>query len=132
MLEFKSPEDLVKLSPYDPVFPIIEDLVKRLITDYIAEGYNYIPEDDGWIVVIEEHDKDRVLTEIWSDWTLHDIPWEGISQRDGYFLALFLANNQFGIEFVIPDATWVNGELRKMIEDNLDPPITDTQEIIHE
>jgi len=38
MLEFKSTEDLSKLSPNDPVFPIVEDLVKRLITDYIAAG----------------------------------------------------------------------------------------------
>ena len=44
MLEFKSPEDLSQLPPDDPVFPIVEDLVKRLITDYIAEGYNYRPE----------------------------------------------------------------------------------------
>jgi hypothetical protein len=42
MLEFKSPEDLAKLSPDDPVFPIVEDLVKCLITDYIAESYEYI------------------------------------------------------------------------------------------
>lgn len=38
MLDFRSTEDLSKLSPYDPVFPIVEDLVKRLITDYIAAG----------------------------------------------------------------------------------------------
>ena len=57
MLEFKSAEDLSKLSLDDPVFPIVADLVKRLITDYIAEGYEYRPEDDGWIVVIEEQDK---------------------------------------------------------------------------
>jgi hypothetical protein len=132
MLEFKSPEDLAKLSPTDPVFPIVEDLVKCLITDYIAEGYEYIPADDGWIAVIEEHDKDRVLTEIWSDWTLLDIPWEGISLSKGHYICTFLANNQFGIIFIIKNAPWVDGELRKMIEDNLDPSTTDTQEIIHE
>lgn len=130
MLEFKSTEDLAKLSTDDPALQLlVQDLVKCLITDYISEGYDYIPEDDGWICVIEEKDKDRVLTEIWSDWTLLDIPWEGITYRDGYFLALFLANNQFGIEFVIPDAPWVDGELRKMIEDILDPPtLTYTKE----
>jgi len=132
MLEFKSPEDLSKLSPDDPVFPIVEDLVKRLITDYIAEGYEYIPADDGWIVVIEPHDKDRVLNEIWSDWTLLDIPWEGITFRDGFYQAVFLANDQFGIVFIIPDAPWVTGELRRMIEDHLDPSPTDTQEKCHE
>jgi len=47
MLEFKSTEDLSKLSPDDPAFPIVEDLVKRLITDYIAEGYDYAPDDDA-------------------------------------------------------------------------------------
>jgi hypothetical protein len=97
MLEFESPEELGKLSPDEPVFPIVEDLVKLLITDYIAEGHDYIPEDDGWIIVIEEEDKDRILTEIWSDWTLHDIPWEGINFRDGFYQAMFLANDQFGI-----------------------------------
>jgi hypothetical protein len=128
MLEFKSPEDLSKLPPDHKATLIVQDLVKRLITDYIAEGWDYKPEDDGWIVLIEEQDKDRVLTEIWPDWTLLDCPFEGITYRDGYFLALFLANNQFGIEFVIPDAPWVDGELRKMIEDNLDPSPIDTQE----
>ena len=129
MLEFKSPEDLSKLPPDDPVYPIVEDLVKRLITDYVAGGYDYIPEDDGWIVVIEERDKNRVLTEIWFDWTLLDIPWEGISFRDGFYQAVFLANDQFGIVFIIPDEPWVDGDLRRMIEDHLDPLPTDIQEI---
>ena len=121
MNTFKSTEDHAKLSLDDPIFPIVEDLVKCLITDYISE-------DDGWICTIEPHDKDRALTESWPDWTLLDIPWKGITQREVYFLALFLANNLFGIEFVIPDAPWVNGERRKMIEDNLDPSPIDTQE----
>ena len=64
MLEFKSPEDLSKLSPDDPAFPIVEDLVKRLITDYIAEGYDYIPEDDGYLVLIEPGDVNRVLDDL--------------------------------------------------------------------
>ena len=128
MLEFKSPEDLSKLPPDDPAFPIVEDLVKRLITDYIAEGYNYKPEDDGWICLIEEHDKDRVLTEIWPDWTLLDIPWEGISLVDGFYQAVFLANDQFGLVFLIPNAPWLGNDLRRMIEDHLDPSPIDTQE----
>jgi hypothetical protein len=128
MLEFKSPEDLSKLSPDDPAFTIVEDLVKRLITDYISEGYDYRPEDDGWICVVQECDKDRVLTEIWSDWTLLDIPWEGISLVDGFYQAVFLANDQFGLVFLIPDAPWLTDELRRMIDDHLDPSPIDTQE----
>ena len=129
MLEFKSPEDLSKLPPNHKATLIVQDLVKRLITDYIAEGWDYKPEDDGWIVLIEEQDKDRVLSEIWSDWTLLDIPWEGISLVGDFYQAVFLANDQFGLVFLIPDAPWVDGDLRQMIEDHLDPLPIDTQEV---
>ena len=43
MYEFKSAEDLSKLSPDDSAFPIAEDLVKRLITDYVAESHTRRP-----------------------------------------------------------------------------------------
>ena len=39
----------------------------------------------------------------------------------GFYIAIYLANNEYGLCFVIPDAPWVNGELREVIEDNLDP-----------
>ncbi len=120
MILFKAAEDLQKLSTKDPAYPIIKDLVQRLIIDFIKEGNNYIPDDHGYIALIEEADKDRVLTEIWDDWTLLDIPWEGISIVDGFFQAVFLANNEFGIVFIIPDAPWVDGKLREVIEEHLD------------
>jgi hypothetical protein len=48
--------------------------------------------------------------------------------RDGFYTAIYLANNEYGLCFVIPDAPWVDGELRELIEDILDPlPTTDTQ-----
>jgi hypothetical protein len=50
-----------------------------------------------------------------------DIPWEVITLRDGFFNAVFLANNEFGIVFVIPDAEWVDVNLREVIEYHLDP-----------
>ena len=49
-----------------------------------------------------------------------------------FFTAIYLANNEYGLCFVIPDAPWVNGELRALIEDILDPLPTDTQETYHE
>lgn len=121
MITFRTALDLQKLNPSHSSFPIIDDLVQRLIIDFIQEGNLHIPEDHGYIVLIEEHDKDRVLTEIWDDWTLLDIPWEGITLRDDFFNAVFLANNEFGIVFVIPDAPWLDGKLREVIEYHLDP-----------
>ena len=61
-----------------------------------------------------------MLDEIWDDWRLVDVPGEGITKQDGFFWAVFLANNEFGIVFVIPDADWVNGDLREIIEYHLD------------
>ena len=47
-----------------------------------------------------------------------------------FFIAIYLANTEYGLTFVIPDAPWVDGELRTMIEDILDPLPADTQEKI--
>ena len=38
---------------------------------------------------------------------------------DGHYNAFYLANNQFGINFLVPDEEWVNGEVRQSLEDSL-------------
>ena len=38
MITFKSPEDLNKLSPDDPAYPTVEELVDQLITAYSPPG----------------------------------------------------------------------------------------------
>ena len=75
----------------------------RLIVDF-PPGRSYAPEDDGWIALIEESDVDRVLTEIWSDWKLEDVEWEGIYYQDRFWRAIYLADNEKGFVLVIPDA----------------------------
>ena len=121
MITFKSTEDLSKLPPEDHAYPTVQELVERLITAYTEPGQPYNWQDYGYVILIEEADTDRTLDEIWDGCTLLNIPWEGIMLRDGFFIAIYLANNEYGLIFVIPDAPWVNGELRLMIEDNLDP-----------
>jgi hypothetical protein len=127
MKHFKSAEDLQQLSSDDPAYPIVTDLVQRLIVDYEADGFGYDPEADGWVVLVEPHDVDRGITEIWdADTTLADLLWEGFTQRDGHYIGVYLANNQFGLAVVIPDAPWLNGKLRSVIQYHLDP-----QEVRH-
>ena len=128
MLTFKSTEDLNKLSPTDPAYATIKELIEQLITAYSPPGRTYDAEDDGYIILIEPEDAQRELDELWDGCTLLNIPWEGIMLRDGYYTAIYLANNEYGLTFVIPDAPWVTGELRDFIEDILDPLPTDTQE----
>ncbi len=120
MLQFKHPHDLKQLPETHPAYPLIKDLVARLIVDF-PPGRAYAPEDDGWIALIEEQDIDRVITEIWSDWTLTDVEWEGITYRDGIWQAIYLSDNEKGFVIVIPDAPWITAELREKIEFYLDP-----------
>ncbi len=113
----KSRDDLSQIPLTDPAYPLMDDLVRGLIDEYPS----YDPDADGFLVLIEENDTDGPLIGIWDDWTLMDIPWEGVIQEKGFFKAIFLANNEFGIVFLIPDAEWVNGKLREALEYHLDP-----------
>ncbi|MGB5306830.1 MAG: hypothetical protein WBO57_11370 [Gammaproteobacteria bacterium] len=121
MITFKSPEDLNKLSPDDPAYSTVKELVDQLITAYTTPGELYNHEDYGYVILIEEGDTDRDLNEIWDGCRLVDIYWEGIMLKGDFFIAIYLADNDYGLCFVIPDAEWVDGELRTMIEDILDP-----------
>jgi hypothetical protein len=64
MLQFKHPHDLKQLPEVHAAYPIIKDLVERLIVDFPPHRA-YSTEDDGWIALIEEQDIDRGLSEIW-------------------------------------------------------------------
>jgi hypothetical protein len=132
MITFKSPEDISKLSPDDPAHATVKELIDQLISAYSPPDRAYDAEDDGYIILIEQEDAQRELDELWDGCTLLNIPWEGIMLRDGFSTAIYLANNEYGLTFVIPDANWVTGELREMIEDILDPLPTDTQEKTHD
>jgi len=48
------------------------------------------------------------------------VPWEGASKRGDFIYAVYLGTDDYGMGFLIPDATWVNGELRKTLEAILD------------
>jgi len=117
MMTFKSNADLNKLDTDDPVFPVMKELVEVLIDAYTFPGHPYIPEDYGYLVLIEEGDVDAVIDLPEVQCKLLDVLWEGASMRNGYFYAIYLANDEFGIGFVIPDAPWVKGELRELLNE---------------
>lgn len=121
MLHFKCPQDLHHLPPSHPAYPRIKDLIDRPIVNFHPPGRTYNPDDDGWICLIEEGDIDRVLHEVWDDWTLADVLWEGIRYQDGIYEAVYLADNEKGFVFLIPDEPWITDELRETIEFYLDP-----------
>ena len=128
MIQFKSISDLSKLSSNDPAYPVIKDLAHRLLVTTASMARPFDPEAAGWILLIAEQDADRPLTEIWGDdaYSLIDIPIEGTTLQKGMYVSVFLANNQFGLVFVIPDEEWLPVELRKVLDDNLVPTPTNS------
>ncbi|NEX23800.1 hypothetical protein G3480_26650 [Thiorhodococcus mannitoliphagus] len=116
MRSFKSPKDLKSFPSDHPAKPLLTELVNSLTT---FEGYD--PDADGWVVLIDEGDIDKPLIDLWEDWTLLDAPWEGVMKVDGFYEVIFLANNQFGIVFVVPIQPWLPPHYRSALEEHLDP-----------
>ena len=120
MITFKSHEDLRKLHPDDPAQSVMQELVRQLIDDFTEPGHPYDTDDYGFLVLIEPGDVDRELNELDMP-RLADVLWEGASMRDGFIYTVYLSTDDYGMGFLIPDAPWVSGELRKTLEEILDP-----------
>jgi hypothetical protein len=117
--------------------PVMKTLVKQLIDDFTEPGQAYSANDFGYLVLIEPGDVDRVLTDLDMPWTLADVPWEGASMRGNFYYAVYLGTDDYGMGFVIPDADWVNGRLREVLDGILDhphpsTPTTNSKEKCHE
>ena len=119
MKTFKSISDVEQVRD-DPVYASIYDTVKQLVATY-TDDPSYRPHDDGYVVLLEPDDVDRVLDDLDIPYRLSEVPFEVVSMIDDHFYGLYLANNQFGISFLIPDAEWLPDELRRHLEKNLDP-----------
>jgi hypothetical protein len=117
MLTFKSRSDLNQLPASNPAYPLLEDLVTNLIDAYTYPGHPYIPSDYGYIVLIEEVDVDAVINLPEVQCNLLDVLWEGAAKRGDFYLAIYLWNDDAGMSFVIPDAPWVKGKLRELLDE---------------
>ena len=74
---------------------------------------------EGYIILVEEDDLKTPLDlpELKCAWT--DILWEGVTKRGGHYHAVYLTNNEFALEFLIPDAEWLDDDLREALENAL-------------
>jgi hypothetical protein len=97
------------------VYPILEELVYQ----FFIEADDYDPDVDGFIALVEPKDISKPLTDIWpeTETTLADVMWEGFTQQDDYHLGIYLANNQYGIIFIIRDHD-LTPELREVVENS--------------
>ncbi|NOX08880.1 MAG: hypothetical protein GXP22_05225 [Gammaproteobacteria bacterium] len=115
MITFKCPNDLNQLPPDHPSYRIIKDLIKLLITDCTTKEHPYDPDNNGYIVLIEEGDINRTLDEIDMP-SLTKIEWEGFSVIQSHFYGVYLGTDDYGMAFVLPDAEWLRGELRGYLQ----------------
>ena len=87
MKTFKSASDLEQVRN-TPLHATIRSLVLPVISEYPE----YRPEDDGYLVLIEPGDVDRVLSGLDMPWRLSEVPFEGVTVVDGLFHAVYLPN----------------------------------------
>jgi len=106
MITFKSVADLSKLSREDPSRAVIHNI----LTDFPRD-----PDIHGYIVLIEPGDTHIDLRELKG--TIAAMSWEGVWKQDGHYIACYLTSNEFGIDFIIPDADWLNADLRASLEE---------------
>jgi hypothetical protein len=119
MKTFKSIADVEQLRNH-PLRDTVESLVVPVIESY-TDTFPYRPENDGFLVLIESQDVDRVLVDLDMPYRLSEVPFEGVTVVDGCLYAVYLSNNQFALGFLIPDEAWLPGEVRRVLVEHLDP-----------
>lgn len=106
MLTFKSMHDLDQLDPTNPAYAVGRKHCLTIVN----------PEDRGYLVLIQEGDTEKALDLPELKRRLVDLSWEGVIKEGGFYYAVYLTNNEFALEFLIPDADWIKGELRESLE----------------
>jgi hypothetical protein len=96
--------------------------IKELVLPVIAECPDRRPEDDGYLVLLEPEDVDRVLHDLDLPWRPAEVPFESVTMIDGCYHAVYLANDQFSLGILIPDADWLPDDLRRVLEMHLVEP----------
>ena len=120
MKTFKSLPDLEQLRNHAAYAPL-HATVQSLFLSIVADCPEYRPEDDGYLVLIEPGDTVRILDDLDVPYRMSEVPFEGVTVIDGCFHAVYLANNQFGLDFLIPDEDWLPGDVRRHLVAQLDP-----------
>jgi hypothetical protein len=117
MIQIKHRKDLHQIPIDNPAYPILDELCELLIDSYPP----YEPDADGWLVLLEESDSNRILTELWDDWRIQDIEFESVELSNGVFSGIFLANNQKGFVICAIDGPWLSDAERAHLTYFIDP-----------
>jgi hypothetical protein len=100
--------------------PEMADLIRKVVCDLVLACHPYDPEADGYVVLVEGGDDLADLSVLGLPYALDRVPFEAVQVEAGCYVGVFLANNQFGLTLVVPDAPWLPPECRRALEDQRD------------
>lgn len=111
MIIFKNTTDLAKLPADNPARAVIQSILSDFPRD---------PDIHGYTVLIEPGDTDINQPELKAP--IADLCWDGVTKQEGHYHAVYLTNNEFSLEFIIPDADWLDADLRASLEEQAQKP----------
>ena len=71
-------------------------------------------------MLIEKEDTRIHLPELKAD--LATLSFDGVFMASGYLHGVYLLNNSFALELIIPDRPWLNAAIRANLEAHLSEP----------
>ena len=100
-------------------FDVAGSLLSVIAVGGLVLGVHEGP-DRGWtdpvtIALMQPHD-DHPLADLCN---AEDVTLEGVVEQGGVFLIVFETDYGYGLIFVVPNADWLDAELRGSIEQNL-------------
>lgn len=105
MLIFKHPNDLRQLQINTPIHHYVKQCMNR-------EGHL-----EGYFILIEAEDRHIKLPELTAN--LETMPFEGVFKAAGHYHAVYLTNNEFALEFIIPNTSCLSPAIRANLERHL-------------
>lgn len=85
-----------------------------------AYGDDYDPDDCGFVVLLNEQTTDADALELmgrpWAEARLEGVMFD---TETGCYLTCWLANNQYGLTFIVPDEEWLDPTFRALLLDEL-------------
>ena len=111
MRVFKSLADVTAAGLCGDVGRVAGDVVRTLVDAYASAGFVYDPEADGFVVLVEAGDSEEAVRATLGC-SLLDAVLEGCVLERGCFATVMLRNNQFGISIIVPDAPWLDPDVR--------------------
>jgi len=107
---FITMQDLQQLHPQDPAFEVVRKQLEHMSDMYPRNGFLTLIEktDMGEPIVLPE----RTLN-------LASVGWEGVTKRGGHYHAVLLLDNEYALEFLVPDSDWLKDDIRKNLKEHM-------------